>query len=247
MSGDPSAIALAILGIILGGILKGATGAGAPVIGVPMLALAFDVPTAVVLFSIPNLFSNIWQVWAFRAHRLQPSFTWVFALAGLAGTVVGTFLLVGLPPRILTYFIASVVFCYVAFRLLHPKWQLGLGAATKMAAPVGAVAGVLQGAIGISAPVSISFLNAMGLERPVFIATVAAFFVAMAAVQIPMVVGFGLMTVELAAVGLGAVVLIFAAIPLGSALGRRLPKKAFDWLMLILLTGIAIRMLVSTP
>lgn len=247
MSGDPNAIALAILGIVLGGVLKGATGAGAPVIGVPMLALAFDVPTAVVVFSIPNLISNIWQVWAFRAHRLPPCFTWVFALSGLAGTIVGTFLLVGLPPRILTYFIASVVFFYVAFRLLHPKWQLGLGAATKMAAPVGAVAGVLQGAIGISAPVSISFLTAMGLERPVFIATVAAFFVAMAAVQIPMVVGFGLMTVELAAVGLGAVVLIFAAIPLGSALGRRLPKKAFDWLMLILLTSIAIRMLVSTP
>ena len=244
---DPNAIALAVLGIVLGGVLKGATGAGAPVIGVPMLALAFDVPTAVVVFSIPNLISNIWQVWAYRAHRLPPSFTWVFALAGLAGTIVGTFLLVGLPPRALTFIIATVVFGYVAFRLLHPTWQLGLAAATKSAAPVGAVAGVLQGAIGISAPVSISFLSAMRLERPVFIATVAAFFVAMAAAQIPMVIGFGLMTPELALVGLGTLALIFAAMPLGSALGRRLPKKAFDWLMLTVLTVIAIRLLVSPP
>eukprot|EP00903_Cladosiphon_okamuranus_P001918 g1916.t1 len=247
MVADPTAVALAVLGIVLGGILKGATGAGAPVIGVPMLALAFDVPTAVVVFSIPNLISNIWQVWAFREHRLPPSFTWVFALSGLAGTIVGTFLLVGLPPRVLTYIIAGVVFCYVSFRLLHPKWQLGLATATRVAAPVGAIAGVLQGAIGISAPVSISFLSAMRIDRPVFIATVAVFFLAMASVQLPMVIGFGLMTPGLALVGLGAAVLIFTAMPIGSALGRRLPKKAFDWLLLTVLTVIAVRLLISPP
>ena len=37
---------LAAFGIALGGFLKGATGAGAPVVGVPILALAFGVPKA---------------------------------------------------------------------------------------------------------------------------------------------------------------------------------------------------------
>ncbi|MFN3132500.1 sulfite exporter TauE/SafE family protein [Roseibium sp.] len=244
---DPTALALAALGVALGGVLKGAIGAGAPVIGVPMLALAFDVPTAVVIFSVPNLFSNIWQVWAYRAHHLSGAFTWSFALSGLAGTIVGTFLLVGLSPGILSYVIASVVFLYVGFRLMHPQWQLGLKAATRAAAPVGLVSGVLQGAIGISAPVSISFLNAMRLERPVFIATVSAFFIAMAGVQIPMVVGFGLMNWELTLFGLSALVLILAAMPLGSALGRRLPRKAFDWLLLVVLTVIATGLLISPP
>ena len=60
---DPLAIALAALAFACGGILKGAIGAGAPVIAVPILALLYDVPLAVALFTLPNLLSNSWQGW----------------------------------------------------------------------------------------------------------------------------------------------------------------------------------------
>ena len=48
-----------------GGILKGATGAGAPIIAIPILTFLFDVPTAVASFTLPNLLSNLWQGVAF--------------------------------------------------------------------------------------------------------------------------------------------------------------------------------------
>ena len=48
-------IIVAFLSLGLGGILKGATGAGAPLVAVPALALLFDVPTAIAIFSLPNL------------------------------------------------------------------------------------------------------------------------------------------------------------------------------------------------
>ena len=52
-----------------GGILKGATGAGAPIIAVLDLAILFDVPTAMPIFSLPNLFANISQAWTFRREQ----------------------------------------------------------------------------------------------------------------------------------------------------------------------------------
>ena len=63
---DMFPILVAFLSLGLGGILKGATGAGAPLVAVPALALLFDVPTAIAIFSLPNLLSNAWQGWSFR-------------------------------------------------------------------------------------------------------------------------------------------------------------------------------------
>ena len=76
---------LAAAGIAAGGFLKGATGAGAPVIGVPVLAIVFDVPKAVAIFSVINLLSNIWQSWAYRKDVTDQRFVWIFAAAGGAG------------------------------------------------------------------------------------------------------------------------------------------------------------------
>ena len=46
----PIAIAFA-----MGGILKGATGAGAPIIAIPVLALLYNVQFAVAVFIIPSV------------------------------------------------------------------------------------------------------------------------------------------------------------------------------------------------
>jgi uncharacterized membrane protein YfcA len=47
---DMFPILVAFLSLGLGGILKGTTGAGAPLVAVPALALLFDVPTAIAIF-----------------------------------------------------------------------------------------------------------------------------------------------------------------------------------------------------
>ncbi len=53
-------VILAIVGLALGGMLKGATGAGAPLIAVPVMAMYFDVPMAVTVFAVTNLLANVW-------------------------------------------------------------------------------------------------------------------------------------------------------------------------------------------
>src|SRR3546814_4921733 len=52
-------LVLGALALALGGVLKGATGAGSPLFAVPLLAMLYDVPLAVAIFTLPSLFSNI--------------------------------------------------------------------------------------------------------------------------------------------------------------------------------------------
>jgi uncharacterized membrane protein YfcA len=235
-------IVLGALALALGGVLKGATGAGAPLLAVPILAMLYDVPLAVAIFTLPNLLSNTWQGWRFRAHQVGPALTWGFALAGALGAGVGSAMLVSLPSDLLLLGVAVAVFLYIAFRLARPDWGLGLAAATRLATPAGFAAGVLQGAVGVSAPVSITFLNAMRMERTAFIATISIFFVAMAVVQIPLLAAWGVLTPERALLGAAAILPLVAGMPFGALLARRFSKAFFDRLILVILALIAARL-----
>lgn len=236
-------IILGVFALALGGILKGATGAGAPIIAVPVLAMFYNVPLAVAIFTLPNLLSNIWQAWQYRTHQISARFVWTFAGAGALGAVLGSFVLVWASSSALLLAIAGTVLFYIAFRLARPGWRLDMALAHVLCGPLGFLAGVLQGATGVSAPVSVTFLNAMKLERAQFIATVAVFFAAMATVQVPLLAGLGVLTWERAGLSLAALIPIVALMPVGAWLARRLSKDTFDKIILGILAVVAVRLI----
>lgn len=240
---DPLSVTLAVVGIIIGGVVKGATGAGAPIVAVPMLALAFDVPTAVTIFAIPNLISNIWQAWQYRSHHMPGRFTFTVVFASFIGAGIGTVMLVSLPAQALSTGVALGCLAYIAFRLARPDWSLSHQTARRVVAPVGIAGGILQGAIGVSAPITVTFLSAMRLDRPVFIATISVVFVAMSLAQIPLMVSAGLMTPTRVAMGGGTLALILLTMPLGEALARRWSPALFNKIILLMLAAIAVRLL----
>ena len=98
---DISLLLLAFVGIGLGGFLKGATGAGAPVVGVPVLAVIFDVPMAVAIFSVLNVVSNSWQAKTFYHEITDRRFAWNHAITAAVGVVPGSLLLATLPTAVL--------------------------------------------------------------------------------------------------------------------------------------------------
>lgn len=242
---DWTGLLLGALGLALGGVLKGATGAGAPILAVPILAMLYDVPLAVALFTLPNLMTNAWQGWRFRSHQISPGLTWGFALAGAAGAGVGTAMLVGLPSDTLLLGVAGAVFLYIGFRLARPHWTLDLALATRLAAPAGFAGGILQGAVGVSAPVSITFLNATRMDRNAFIATISVFFLVMSLVQTPLLAAWGVLTPTRALLSAAAILPLVAAMPLGSYLARHISRETFDRLILALLALIALRLVLS--
>ena len=236
---------ITLLTFVIAGIIKGAIGSGVPVVVVPVLTMLYDVKLAIAVLVAPNLFSNALQVWQYRQHLLPLRFLLSFAVAGGAGIVLGTWGLVVLSPTLLSLGVAAAILLYLIIKLAKRTATLPFTVAKRIVLPVGLLAGVLQGAAGMSAPASVTFLNAMRLERPVFIGSISVFFVAITLVQIPALLSAGILTWERSLYSLAALLVILAAMPLGARLGKRLPHRWFDRLIMCLLATIAIKIVVD--
>ena len=234
---------LGALALFMGGVLKGATGAGAPIVAVPLLSVLYNVPFAIVTLLLPSLFSNAWQMWHYRREVQSRAFVAAWSLAAVVGVTAGSFLLVYLPSDYLLATVSGSVFLYIAFRLAHPQWVLPRPIANLIVVPAGALGGILQGAAGISAPVSITFLSAMRMRREEFMATISTFFFAMTVVQVPVLAGLGVMNLERSLISLAACLPLFGAMPVGAALARRISREGFEKIMLAILAVMALRLI----
>lgn len=240
------AMLIAFITLLAAGIVKGAIGSGVPVIVVPVLTMLYDVKLAIAVLLAPNLFTNALQVWQYRRSLLPLRFLAAFSIAGGLGIVLGTWGLVVLSPDILSLGVACAIVMYLLIKLAKRNIALPLHTATRIVVPVGVLAGVLQGAAGMSAPASVTFLNAMQLERRVYIGSISVFFAAITIVQIPALLSTGILTWERSLYSVMALLVLLATMPLGARLGRRLPHRWFDNLIMLLLAAIACKIFVDT-
>jgi len=243
MVSDPVIIVAILIAFALGGILKGATGAGAPIVTIPVIAAFYDVRIAVIIMVIPNLLTNIGQLYQFRKTILPRFFTISFALGGGIGAFLGTILLVSLPIKILTLSVACIVIVYIILKLAVPSWKLNYTKAKKLVFLMGAGGGILQGSAGLSAPISITFLNSMKLDRNQFIPTISVYFGVMSIFQMPTLYYYDFLNLETIIISCASTIVLMAFMPLGSWVAKSVTKETFDKITLILLGFIALRII----
>jgi uncharacterized membrane protein YfcA len=240
---DPLIIIAILVAFSLGGILKGATGAGAPIITIPVIAAFYDVRIAVIIMVIPNLLTNIGQLYQFRKTILPKFFTLSFAIGGGIGAFLGTILLVNLSIKILTLSVAFIVIIYILLKLLVPSWKLTYEKAKKLVFLMGSLGGILQGTAGLSAPISITFLNSMKLERNQFIPTISVYFGVMSIFQMPTLYYYNFLNLEIILVSCISTLVLLSFMPIGSWIAKSVSKESFDKITLILLGFIAFRII----
>lgn len=238
-------VVVVALCLAAGGVLKGATGAGAPLLAVPALAAFFDVRFAIVVMLVPNLTTNAWQGFRYRRNLPDRTFTIPLLAGGMFGIVGGTLALKNLQSSLLSIVMAAAVLGYVALRLARPHWRLEMAQAKWLALPAGAVAGALQGAAGLSAPVSITFLNAMQMGRERFIAAISAMFFTFTAVQIVAIWLSDLLGPRDLWYSLLALLPISLAMPAGAWIGRRVSARTLDRIVLAMLCMIAAKLVID--
>ena len=243
MFSDPLIIIAILVAFSLGGILKGATGAGAPIITIPVIAAFYDVRIAVIIMVIPNLLTNIGQLYQFRKTILPKFFTLSFAIGGGIGAFLGTILLANLSIKILTLSVALIVIVYILLKLIVPSWKLTYEKAKKLVFLMGGFGGVLQGTAGLSAPISITFLNSMKLERNQFIPTISVYFGVMSIFQMPTLYYYNFLNLEIVLVSCISTLVLLSFMPIGSWIAKSVSKESFDKITLILLGFIAFRII----
>ena len=218
-------------------------GAGAPIITIPVIAAFYDVRIAVIIMVVPNLLTNIGQLYQFRKTILPKFFTLSFALGGGIGAFLGTILLVNLSIKILTLSVAFIVIIYILLKLIVPSWKLTYKKAEKLVFLMGTGGGVLQGTAGLSAPISITFLNSMKLERNQFIPTISVYFGVMSIFQMPTLYYYDFLNLEIIIVSFISTLVLLLFMPFGSWIAKSVSKESFDKITLILLGFIAFRII----
>ena len=227
----------------MGGILKGATGVGAPLIAVPVMTSFFDIRFAVAVFVVPNLVTNLMQSIIYRRALSNRLFLLTLCMSAGLGAFAGSLMLYQASNGVLEMLMAGLILFYVTFRLYKPNWQLSMSLAHKLNMPMGFFAGFLQGAVGISAPATLTFLNAIKFERNEFIVIVSMFFMTMSLIQLPTLFYLGLMQSEHVVLGLLAVIPLMGFMPIGAVILRRATPDFFDRVILAILVTIALRLL----
>lgn len=237
MGAEPLDLVVIVAAIAVGAFIKGATGGGLPQIAIPVMAVFLGVEHAVVVMAIPGVVANGLLVWSHREEAGRTRHLPAMLAAGVVGAVVGTMLLESLDGRVLSACLAVVIVGYIVVATARPDFTWPARATRLGSPPVGLVAGGLQGATGISGPLLTTWLHGFGLPPRAYVFALSSLFFVFATVQVGTLFAVGLYTWSRVLESLLALLPILVALPLGSRAARRLSRRTFQRVVLVLLAA----------
>lgn len=235
---DPLVLAIALAAFFIGGILKGAMGFGLPMLAIPAITAAHSLPMALSITVIPVIFTNLWQLWAFRAHR-HTTFLPVFLTLGAVGLVTGGVVLSLVRDAYLEIALGGLVLIYLATRGRKTAAPPPPGR-TRLAPVFGFLAGAVHGATGLSGLVGTPYFHSLGLARPAFVFCNGAMFTLFGALHAPTLAALGLYEVSAIWVGLLTLPAAFAGTWIGTRIGTRLKSEVFSRAVVVIVSCAAL-------
>lgn len=148
MQSDLSSLSIATLGLLVAGIVKGATGLGYASCALPFLAMAMGLKHAISLVMLPAMASNFLII-CITPHRLEALRRfWPLYIAAIPGIVTGVFLLAWLGQRIPTVSLGILIVAYSAYSIARPALMIPKKFESPLQIPVGVINGFLTGLTG---------------------------------------------------------------------------------------------------
>ncbi len=243
MSGTELAIVL--VAVVIGAIAKAVTGMGLPLIAIPIASLFIDVNDAIVVIAFPNLLANAYLAGRERTSYRETRDLPTLAISGVMGAVAGTLLLVNIPERPLVIAVIVAIVGYVVLFFAHPELRIGAERSKRLAPAVGGVAGVFQGAVGISGPIVGSWIHSYRLPRGAHIFSVTSLFFITGLAQLIVLIATGELSGRMVATLLACIPVV-AAIPIGTRLRNSVSVRGFDLAIVGMLVVSALALMLQT-
>ncbi len=230
-------LAIVLVAVVIGAIAKAVTGMGLPLIAIPIASLFIDVETAIVVIAFPNVLAN--ATLAVRERHSYPDTRDLptLAIVGVIGAVAGTLLLVNIPETPLVIAVIVAIVTYIVLFFAHPELRTTPARSKRLAPVVGGVAGVFQGAVGISGPIVGSWIHSYRLPRSAHILSVTSLFFITGLAQLVVLISTGELAGRVPATLL-ACIPVFASIPVGTRLRNSVSGRGFD-LAIIAMLGVS--------
>jgi uncharacterized membrane protein YfcA len=223
------------MGIVLAGVVKGATGMGFPTLGAPIAALFLDPQTTVVAITLPACGMNLLQacqggVSRPLVRRLLPVLV-VLVPSAMAGTMV----LARVSSSLLLLLLGLLITIYALVALGRLRLVVSPGHERWVGVLVGLCSGVIGGATSIFAPPVVMYLTALDLPKEAFVATTALCLLVGQIPQLVSLVSLQMLTVP--RLGMAALFggLSACGFVLGVRVRRRISQQRFATVVLVTL------------
>ena len=237
-------LSLIVGAFMFGGLCKGISGVGVPIIAVPVITSVTDITLAIILIALPSVVPNFYQAWRFKRSWTRPFSLRMLCLASVIGSGIGVLILLKVDPETLSKILGLVVIGYCAIR----RWQpLNLSHRTTrvLAAPTGFLAGLAGGTTGVSAPVVMMYMSAIGLVRGSFIFGISVYFIAMGSGQFVWLCLAGLMTWKLAFASALTLIPLALGMNLGQRIGEHVSHSQFEKIIQLILLVLGLKLLLN--
>jgi uncharacterized membrane protein YfcA len=238
-------LAIILVAVVIGSIAKAVTGMGLPLIAIPIASLFVDVNDAIVVIAFPNVLANAVLAGRERSSYAQTRDLPTLAMAGVIGAIAGTLLLVNIPETPLVIAVIVAIVGYVVLFFSHPEFRVGPDRSRRLAPAVGGVAGVFQGAVGISGPIVGSWIHSYRLPRGAHILSVTSLFFITGLTQLVVLIGSGELSGRVAATVV-ACVPVLVSIPIGTRLRNSVSVRGFDLAIVGILVISALALFLQT-
>jgi uncharacterized membrane protein YfcA len=227
------------LALALGGVVKGVISLGLPLVGMPLLLFAVDVPTAVNILMIPLILSNFVQVFEGGNTMAVLRRFWPLLICLSIGVIIGTGLVAALDQKLLLLILGSLVILFGIASLVQRDLAIPASAEPWLAPPVGLIAGTIGGMSTLFGPVLALFIVGLHLEREMFVKTISLLYTTGAFFL--MVGGTAHGTTDLTQIGISALGMIpvYGGMMIGRRIRHRLdPQRFRTWvLIIVVVTG----------
>lgn len=220
-------LTIVLIAVIIGSVAKSVTGMGLALIAIPIAALFVDLDAAVVAIAFPNLLANGVLAYRERSHVHETRDLPRLAIPGIIGAVVGAIAFVSLPQQPLVIVLIISIAGYVITFFAKPDLRVGPERSRRLAPAIGGVAGLFQGAIGISGPIIGSWIHSYRLPRGAHIFSVTTLFFLAGSTQFIVLALSGELAGRVGA-SLLACIPVLASIPVGAWLRNRVSPHGFD-------------------
>lgn len=153
-----------VLAVVLAGFIQGALGFGFPFIATPVVAMAVDMRTAIIIVLVPTVATVL--ITLVTSGPLGPVMKrfWMMPVYAAAGALAGTWLFVAAPDAPYPLLLALVIVVYLNLdRITRGEWPLIKRHERACGPLVGTLAGLFEGTANVAAPPLIIYYLALGL------------------------------------------------------------------------------------
>lgn len=217
-------------------MIHGAIGIGFPLVATPLLAMVTDVKTAILLLVIPTVVINVANIIKGGPWHRSIGLYWPLAVWGMAGSYLGTQVLMAVSPDLFRPLLAVILILYLNAERLGIDFPLIHRHPHFATAVFGLAAGFLGGTVNVMLPALIIYALEVKMPKDVMIQVFNFCFLFGKLTQGMVFIQSGLISVEILKVSIPLALLALAVMAGGMHLRDRIQAATYRlWLRRLLL------------